>query len=152
MIRQNKIKPRKFYMKSFKVRENLLISISLFLVFFLQSCSNEMAGQYIGIDETKADEIVLNLNTDYSFKMDLIANGNFKNEPQETLVGVWRKEGNQLKLITKDNKIIYEQILEEMTIAGKSFELETYIFKTCEKDFFASNFDFRKDRNFEKDK
>ena len=106
----------------------------------------------IGIDETRADEIILNLNTDYSFKMELIADGNFKNEPQETLVGIWKKEGNHLKLITKDNKIIYEQVFEDMTIAGKSFKLEAYVFKICEKDFFASNFDFTKDRNFEKDK
>jgi hypothetical protein len=148
MIIQSRIKSRKFL----KVRETLSISISLLLVIFSQSCRNEMVGQYIGIDETRTDEIILNLKADYSFKMDLIEDGNFKNEPQETLVGVWEKDGNQLKLITKDNKIIYEQVFEEMTIAGKSIKLETYVFKICEKDFFASNFNFFKDRNVEKDK
>jgi hypothetical protein len=79
--------------------------------------------------------------------MDLIADGNYNNKPQEILVGTWEKEGNQLKLITKDNKIIYEQIFEDLTIAGISFTLDPYVFKTSEKDFFASSFNFTKDKN-----
>ena len=139
-------------MKSFKFRDRLLISISVLLILIMQSCRNEMVGQYIGIDETRMDNILLNLNADYSFTMNLITDGNYKNKPQEILVGVWEKEGNQLKLITKDNKIIYEQIVENMTIAGIYVKLETYTFKISEKDFFASDYNFTKDLNFKKDK
>jgi hypothetical protein len=59
-------------------------------------------GNILGIDETITDEIILNLNVDYSFKMDLVADGNYKNKPQKILVGTWKKKRNQLNLITKD--------------------------------------------------
>ena len=129
----------------FKNRKKLSISIILVFIVCLQSCGNEIIGQYVGIDETRGDEIILNLNGDYSFKMSLFLDGNFENTPQETLVGVWEKKENQLRLITKDNKIIYEQIFENLVIEKKSFTQETYIFKSCEKDCFASNFNFCKD-------
>ena len=126
------------YKKCFK------IGILAFVVLCCVSCKNEMVGQYLGRDETRADEIVLTLNADYSFIMEWIADGNYKNEPQKIFVGDWKKDKNYLILITKDNKIIYEEIVEDWTMAGNSFTMETYVFRNAEKDFFASDFNFTK--------
>jgi hypothetical protein len=47
MIIRSVIKSIGFYIEFFKVGKKLLIGINLFLMIFLQSCRNEMVGQYI---------------------------------------------------------------------------------------------------------
>jgi hypothetical protein len=136
-------------MNFLKLRNKLPINIILILTLSLFSCRNEIVGEYIGIDETKSDEIKLKLNHDNTFSMELYVNGNYRSKPQKTIAGVWKKEGSQLKLITQNDVITYEQTFENYSIAGKSFNVETYKFKTCKEEFFASNFNLKKDRNVE---
>lgn len=136
-------------MNFLKLRNKVPFFIILILTLSLFSCRNELVGEYIGIDETKRDEIKLNLNHDNTFSMELYVNGNYKSKPQKTLTGVWKKDGSQLKLITQNNVITYEQTFESYSKAGKSFKVETYKFKTCKEEFFASNYNLIKDRNVE---
>ena len=79
--------------------------------------------------------------------MELYVNGNYESKPQKILTGIWEKKDNQLKLITQNNVITYEQIFESYSIAGKAFNVETYKFRSCKEDFFASNFNLMKNRN-----
>jgi hypothetical protein len=116
-------------------------------IFQINNREHDVIEQYIGsntlFNETEID-LILVLYANYSFNMGLFACGDVTREPQKTLVGDWNKDENQLKLITIDNEIIYRQIYEDKTIAGKSLKLETYVFETCKKDFFASNLDLVK--------
>ena len=134
-------------MNFLKLRNKLHINIILILLLSIFSCRNEIDGEYIGIDETKSDEIKLNLNQNNTFSMELYVNGNYESKPQKILTGIWEKKDNQLKLITQNNVITYEQIFESYSIAGKAFNVETYKFRSCKEDFFASNFNLMKNRN-----
>jgi acid phosphatase class B len=128
----------------FSDKKHLSLRIIPIFLISLYACRNETVRVYTGRNETTIEAIALNLKKDYSFKMSSFAEEHFRNKPQKVLTGTWKIDGNQLKLTTKNNKIIYGKETETITMAGKTFTLETFAFKTCEKDFFASNINFIK--------
>lgn len=131
-----------------KFNNKLSIVAILILTLSLLGCGSEMAGTYIGTNETETDEIRLMLNSDNTFLMELYANGDYTGAPQETLSGTWKRESDQLKLTSSDDNIItYELTLESYTVAGALFDEGTYRFKASEKKFFGSDFDLTKDYN-----
>lgn len=133
-----------------KLKNKLSIIAILTITLSLLGCGDEMAGTYIGTNETETPEIKLVLNSNNTFLMELYANGDYTSTPQETLSGTWERANDQLKLTSDNNVITYEQTFESYTIAGALFEEETYKFKVSEKEFLGSNFDFIKDTNVDK--
>ena len=108
------------------------------------SCKNTKTEQYIGIDDCSSTEIRLTLAPNQTFMLtkhleDKKAQGH---EKQEIVKGNWVKDGKLLKLNTSDkNIIVYELTIDNSVIAGHEFNVETYVFKTNLKDFFASKID-----------
>jgi len=113
------------------------------------SCKNAKTEQYIGIDECNSTEIRLTLAPNQTFMLtkkfeDKKAPGH---EKQEIVKGNWVKDGKLLKLNTSDkNIIVYGLTTENSVIAGHEFNVESYVFKTNLKDFFASKIDLSLDK------
>jgi hypothetical protein len=107
------------------------------------SCKNTKTENYVGIDEISSIEIKLTLAPNQTFVLTKLFEDNKTEEhkKQENVTGNWIKEGKLLKLKTKDNIIVYELTTENSVIAGHEFNIETYVFKTNLKDFFASKID-----------
>jgi hypothetical protein len=114
----------------------------------LQSCRNARTEQYIGIEESTSVEIRLALAPNQTFMLtkQLEDNKVQGHKKQEIIKGNWVKDGKLLKLNTSDkNIIVYEQTTENSLIAGHEISIETYVFKTNIKDFFASNINLNLD-------
>ncbi|MDP4239325.1 MAG: hypothetical protein Q8904_07645 [Bacteroidota bacterium] len=113
------------------------------------SCKNTRTEQYVGIDECSSTEIRLTLAPNQLFMLSKLLEDNKArgHEKQEIVRGNWVKEGKLLKLNTNDkNIIVYELTTENSVIAGHEFKVETYVFKTNLKDFFASKIDLNLDK------
>ncbi len=113
------------------------------------SCKNTKTEKYVGIDEISSTEIRLTLTPNQTFILtkQFEDNKTQGHEKQEIVKGNWVKDGKLLKLNTSDkNIIVYELTTENSVIAGHEFNVETYVFKTNLKDFFASKIDLSLDK------
>jgi len=133
------------------MKHKIFIKSILVIAFFccvLQSCKTAKTEQYIGIDECTSAEIRLTLNPDQTFVLtkQLKDNKSKSHEKQAIIKGNWVKDGKLLKLyIIGENVIVYEQTTENSVIAGHEFNVETYVFKTNLRNFFASKIDLNLD-------
>lgn len=133
------------------MKHKIIIRSILVIAFFccaLQSCKTAKTEQYIGIDECTFAEIRLTLNPDQTFVLtkQLKDNKSKSHEKQAIIKGNWVKDGKLLKLnIIGENVIVYEQTTENSVIAGHEFNVETYVFKTNLRNFFASRIDLSLD-------
>jgi len=129
---------------------NILVCIFVVACFFSGelSCKNAKIEQYVGIDECSSTEIMLILDPNQTFILTKhVEDAEVQvHEKQEIIKGNWVKDGKLLKLNTSDkNIIVYEQKTENSVIAGHEFKVETYVFKTNIKTFFASKIDLNLD-------